>query len=188
MRSSPPQPRRCAGRGPDELAQRRCLSLDCAHDATRLRRMRRGLGVRGGHRLRSPPGTPCAGAARRTARPRHLDFSVTPKAFATNDVVWRVSRAQSSFDTVAETRIAVRLQARARRDELVGIRDGVLLARVSAPPIDGRANDVLCRLIARRAGVAPSRVTIVRGQRSRDKLVRIEGLDASALCEFLRRP
>lgn len=88
---------------------------------------------------------------------------------------------RSSFGTVADTRIAVRLQARARCDELVGIRDGVLLARVSAPPIDGRANEALCRLIARRVGVAASRVTIVRGQRSREKLVRVEGIEASAL-------
>jgi uncharacterized protein len=88
---------------------------------------------------------------------------------------------------MADTRIAVRLQARARRDELVGIRDGVLLARVSAPPIDGRANEALCRLIARRIGVAASRVTMVRGQRSRDKLVRVEGLEASALRDLLTR-
>ncbi len=73
------------------------------------------------------------------------------------------------------------MQARSRRDELIGIRDGVLLVRVSAPPVDGRANVAVCRLIARRVGVAPSRVTLVRGQRSRTKLVRVEGLDADAL-------
>ena len=88
---------------------------------------------------------------------------------------------------MADTRIAVRLQARARRDELVGIRDGVLLARVSAPPIDVRANEALCRLIASWIGVAASRVTMVRGQRSRDKLVRVEGLEASALRDLLTR-
>jgi uncharacterized protein (TIGR00251 family) len=81
--------------------------------------------------------------------------------------------------------IMVRLQARARRDELVGIRDGVLRARVSAPPLDGRANRALCRLIARRAGVAPSKVTIVRGGRSRDKLIRVEGIDPAALHDVL---
>jgi len=80
----------------------------------------------------------------------------------------------------------VRLQARARGDELVGIRDGVLVARVSAPPVDGRANRALCRLIARRAGVAPSKVTVLRGGRSRDKLVRVEGIDSAALRDALR--
>ena len=81
----------------------------------------------------------------------------------------------------------VRLQSRARTDELVGFRDDVLLARVSAPPVDGRANRALCRLIARRAGVAASRVTIVRGERSRDKLIGVDGLDQSALHDALKQ-
>ena len=61
------------------------------------------------------------------------------------------------------------------------MRDGVLIARVSAPPVDGKANAALCRLVAKRVGLAPSRVTIVRGERSRDKVVRVDGLDAAAL-------
>jgi uncharacterized protein (TIGR00251 family) len=89
---------------------------------------------------------------------------------------------------MTEARIVVRLQARAHRDELVGVRDGVLLARVSAPPVDGRANRALCRLIARRAGVAASRVTIVRGERSRNKLIRVDGVDRSTLNDALRQP
>ena len=72
--------------------------------------------------------------------------------------------------------ISVRLQPRARRTELAGERGGVLLARVTAPPADGRANEALCRLIAASAGVPPSRVAVVRGRTSRDKLVRVEGL------------
>ena len=90
---------------------------------------------------------------------------------------------------MTDARIMVRLQARARSDELVGFRDGVLLARVCAPPVEGRANRALCRLIARRAGVATSRVTIVQGERSRDKLVRVDGVDRSALHDALgQRP
>jgi len=77
--------------------------------------------------------------------------------------------------------VAVRLQPRARRDEVVGERDGVVVIRVSAPPVEGRANAALCRLIAKRAGVAPSRVEIVRGHAAREKVVRVDGLDAAAL-------
>ena len=77
--------------------------------------------------------------------------------------------------------IAFRVQARAKRDEIVGEREGVLVVRISAPPVDGRANRALCKLIARRVGVAPSKVTVVRGEGSRDKLVRVEGVDAVAL-------
>lgn len=77
--------------------------------------------------------------------------------------------------------IAVRLRPRGHRDELIGFADGVLQARVSAPPVDGKANKALCKLIAKRAGVAPSRVSVARGAKSRDKLVRVEGIDAVSL-------
>lgn len=86
---------------------------------------------------------------------------------------------------MAEARIKVRVQARARKDELIGVRDGVLLARVSAPPVDGRANRALRRLIARQAGVSPSMVTIVSGERARDKLIRVDGVDQVALNDAL---
>jgi uncharacterized protein (TIGR00251 family) len=83
--------------------------------------------------------------------------------------------------TSPSAQILVRLQPRASRNELTGMRDGVLIARVTAPPVDGKANAALCKLIARRAGVAPSRVTIVRGETARQKLVRVEGIDDVAL-------
>jgi uncharacterized protein len=79
------------------------------------------------------------------------------------------------------TDLDVRLQPRARKDEIVGERDGRIVIRVTAPPVDGRANDALTRLIAKTAGVAPSRVTIVRGHSARDKTVRVEGVDDQTL-------
>jgi len=79
--------------------------------------------------------------------------------------------------------IRVRLRPRGGRDELIGMRDGVLQARVSAPPVDGKANKALCRLIAKSAGVAPSRVSVVRGEKARDKVVRVQGLDNAALLD-----
>ena len=83
--------------------------------------------------------------------------------------------------------IEVRLRPRGHRDELIGMRDGVLQARVTAPPVDGRANRALCRLIAKQLGVAPSRVSVVRGERSRVKLVRVEGVDSAAVHGSLGR-
>jgi uncharacterized protein len=78
---------------------------------------------------------------------------------------------------MAEATIGVRLRARASRDELVAVRDGVLQARVTAPPVDGRANRALCKLLAGRLGVAPSRVRVVRGEKSREKLVGVDGME-----------
>jgi uncharacterized protein len=81
--------------------------------------------------------------------------------------------------------IEVRLTPRGGRDELLGMREGVLLARVAAPPVDGRANAALCRLIAKRAGVARSRVTILRGEKARDKIVQVERIDEQTLLDAL---
>jgi uncharacterized protein (TIGR00251 family) len=71
--------------------------------------------------------------------------------------------------------VPVRTIPRARRDELAGTRDGRVLVRVTAPPVDGKANAAVCALVAGAVGVPRGRVAVVRGATSRDKLVRIEG-------------
>jgi uncharacterized protein len=81
--------------------------------------------------------------------------------------------------------IAVRVIPRSKRDEISGERDGRLLIRLTAPPVEGAANAALCRLVARRAGVPARRVSIVRGQTSRDKVVRVEGIAADDLSAVL---
>ena len=58
----------------------------------------------------------------------------------------------------------------------MGERAGRLLVRVTEPPLEGRANGALVKLIAKRAGVAKGRVSLIRGAQSRDKLVRVEGI------------
>ena len=82
--------------------------------------------------------------------------------------------------------LRVRVIPRARRDEIAGERGGALLVRVTAPPEGGRANKAVCRLIARALGIAPTRVTILRGAASREKLVRVEGAGAADLGELFR--
>lgn len=82
--------------------------------------------------------------------------------------------------------IEVRLRPRGSRDELAGMRDGVLQAKVTAAPVEGKANKALCKLIAKRVGVAPSRVSVVRGERSREKVVRVEGIEQETLIRALR--
>ena len=79
------------------------------------------------------------------------------------------------------TDLNVRLQPRARKDEIVGERDGRIVIRVTAPPVDGKANQALTRLIANKANVAPSRVSVVRGHTARDKTIRVEGVDRATL-------
>jgi uncharacterized protein len=52
---------------------------------------------------------------------------------------------------------------------------------VTAPPVDGKANDALCRLVAKKAGVAPSRVTVVKGHTARDKTLEVQGVGRADL-------
>ena len=73
-------------------------------------------------------------------------------------------------------RITVRLTPRGGHNAIDGWRDGVLQARVSAAPVDSKANDALVRLLARALGVPPSRIEIVAGGKSRLKQVEIDGL------------
>jgi uncharacterized protein len=80
-----------------------------------------------------------------------------------------------------EARLEVRLRPRSHRDELIGWREGVLQARVTAPPLDDKANRALCRLIAARLDVPPSRVSVVRGQKSREKLILVEGIEQAKI-------
>jgi uncharacterized protein (TIGR00251 family) len=79
------------------------------------------------------------------------------------------------------------VQPRASQDAILGLRDGVVRVRLTAPPVDGKANQALCRLLARALGVAPSAVAILRGDAGRDKLVRIAGIDAAALGRLASR-
>jgi len=76
------------------------------------------------------------------------------------------------------TDLAIRVQPRAKRTEVAGEREGAVVIRVNAPPIEGKANEAVCRLIARRLGVPRSAVQIVRGASGRDKLVRVDGVSA----------
>ena len=62
----------------------------------------------------------------------------------------------------------------------------MLVVRVRAPAIDGRANESLCRIVAKQLRVPGSPVTIVRGSRSRDKALKIDGIDQPALIAALK--
>ncbi len=73
-------------------------------------------------------------------------------------------------------RLTVRVTTRAARDAIGGWREGALEVRVHAPPVEGAANDAVCRLLARALGVPPSAVRVERGVSARVKRVVVEGL------------
>jgi uncharacterized protein len=81
--------------------------------------------------------------------------------------------------------ITIRVTPRASRDEVVGWQDDALRVRLRAPPVDGRANESLRRLLAERLGMALSAVQIVSGETSRVKRVRVEGVSEAEVRQRL---
>jgi uncharacterized protein len=81
--------------------------------------------------------------------------------------------------------LRVRVQPRSAADALGGVRDGALVVRLTAPPIEGKANAALARVLGRALRVPPSAIEVVRGATGRDKQVRIAGLTSAAVRAWL---
>ena len=77
--------------------------------------------------------------------------------------------------------LRVRVQPRASRDALGGEREGALVVRLTAPPVDGAANEGLVRFLGKVLGVAPSALRVVTGATARRKVVAVRGLDAATV-------
>jgi uncharacterized protein (TIGR00251 family) len=73
---------------------------------------------------------------------------------------------------------SVRVVPRASRSEITGEHDGALRVRITAPPVEGAANRELARLLAKSFNLSQNAVEIVSGASSRNKVVRIRGLNA----------
>lgn len=69
----------------------------------------------------------------------------------------------------------VRVVPRARREEIEGEHAGALKVRLTAPPVEGAANDALRQLLAARLNVSMAAVKIVGGEKSRTKRVSVQG-------------
>lgn len=80
-----------------------------------------------------------------------------------------------------DAQLTIHLTPRAKRNAIVEERDGVLRVSVAAAPVEGQANVALCKLIAKRAGIARGDVRVIRGVRSREKVVQVDGLTGAEL-------
>ncbi len=88
-------------------------------------------------------------------------------------------------DTALGVTLRVRVHPRSPRDAVSGERDGALLVRLTAPPVEGRANEALARVLGRALEVPPSAVRVLRGATGRDKVVAVAGLTAAAVRQRL---
>lgn len=83
--------------------------------------------------------------------------------------------------TATAVRIAVRVQPRAGRDRVVGAHGGALKVQVTAPPVEGAANQAVVTLLAEWLGVPRRSVAVLRGHATRDKLIEVVSDDPQAL-------
>lgn len=74
-------------------------------------------------------------------------------------------------------RLKIHVVTNAKKTELAGVHGDAVKVRCAAPPLDGRANQEVRELLAGLLGLPVRDVTITRGERSRDKIVEVAGMD-----------
>lgn len=79
----------------------------------------------------------------------------------------------------------VKIHPRAKKNAVTGIIGDVLKVSLTAPPVDGKANDACIEFFAKLLKVPRSSVTIAAGQASRNKVIRVNGISADVLRQRL---
>jgi uncharacterized protein (TIGR00251 family) len=82
-------------------------------------------------------------------------------------------------DTPAGATFRVKVQPRARKNALIGEIGDALKVALTAPPVEGRANEACIAFFAELLNVPRSSITIAAGETSRNKLIRVRGLSAA---------
>ena len=81
--------------------------------------------------------------------------------------------------------VSLYIQPRASRNEVVGEQGDALKLRLTSPPVDGAANKLCCEFVAKRCGVAKRDVTLISGERSRQKRLLVQGKEAADVAAAL---
>jgi uncharacterized protein (TIGR00251 family) len=76
---------------------------------------------------------------------------------------------------------------RAKRNQIKGVREGVLAVSLIAPPLEGRANRELIRLMASALNIPPSGISLLTGEHSRNKVLFIQGVSKDEAISHLKR-
>jgi len=83
--------------------------------------------------------------------------------------------------------LSVRVMPRAGQSRVAGVREGRLLVRLAAAPVDGAANDALIAFLADVFGVPRREVRLISGERTRDKRVQVAGVTAARLAATIEK-
>lgn len=70
--------------------------------------------------------------------------------------------------------LMVHVQPRASKNEICGVHDGALKVRLTSPPVEGAANEMLIKFFAKVLGLSKSSITLLSGEHSRHKRIRID--------------
>ena len=93
------------------------------------------------------------------------------------------SRKQKQTDISAT--LSVRIQPRSSKNGVTRMEDGTLKIRLTAPPVDGAANEALVKFLSEALSVSKSQVEIVTGHTSREKRVKISGMSEADVIRLL---
>jgi len=77
--------------------------------------------------------------------------------------------------------VSLRVVPNARKTEVVGIHGAAIKVKVASPALDGKANAAILEFVSEKAGVTGRAAVLVAGAKSRDKVVRVEGMTAQEL-------
>ena len=81
--------------------------------------------------------------------------------------------------------MGIKVQPRASRNQLIGEQDGCLKVKLTAPPVEGEANQALINYLARLLAIPKKNIKLLKGETSRHKLIEISGLSSAELLDKL---
>jgi uncharacterized protein (TIGR00251 family) len=81
------------------------------------------------------------------------------------------------------TVLSCRVQPNSSKEGIGEIKNDALVIRLNAPAVEGKANDALIKFLSKRLGIAKSRISIIQGERNRNKLVSVQRVSPEEIAE-----
>ncbi|MEE9165168.1 MAG: DUF167 domain-containing protein [Nitrospinota bacterium] len=82
--------------------------------------------------------------------------------------------------------IAVRVQPRSSKNEIIGMRSDKLKVKLTSPPVENAANQLCIKLFSKRLGINKSKIQIISGLKNRNKKIKIDGINKSEFDLFIK--
>ncbi|WP_028320638.1 DUF167 domain-containing protein [Desulfatiglans anilini] len=89
-------------------------------------------------------------------------------------------------EAAPSTILRIKVIPRSSRNQLAGVEDGLVKIKLTAPPVDGKANKALCSFLAELFGKPQNAVTILNGEKGRLKTIRIAGMNSEKADRMIR--